>query len=276
LKGHQKWPDFVVSSGVHSTAAGRAIKRLSGDRTFLIQNQSPKEHYGDFDLISIPDNLAKPEERLLPNVITPIGVPHVITPDKIAAGTREWETQFSQLPSPRIAVLLGGDTRDFEFTPEQAALMAKSLNHTAQKMGGSLIVTTSRRTGDNVAEAFMEQITVPGYMHDWKHEAARGNPYFGILGLADAVVVTGDSMTMCCEANASKKPVYIYAPEGGTRRGDSRLHTQLYERNVAKPFKSLAEDGLVPWTYTTLDTAGIIASRALARWQDRNKVLDFA
>ncbi len=38
----------------------------------------------------------------------------------------------------------------------------------------------------------------------------RENPYFAFLGLADAIVVTGDSMSMLTEACAAARPVHIF------------------------------------------------------------------
>ena len=75
---------------------------------------------------------------------------------------------------------------------------------------------------------------------------------------------------MCCEANMSHKPVYIYTPEG-TRGMDADLHHQLYDRNVAKPFSEFLEHGIVHWEYEPLDTAGDIAKEALKRFQELEK-----
>src|SRR6185369_4221368 len=78
-------------------------------------------------------------------------------------------------------------------------------------VGGSLMVTTSRRTGDRLAEAIEDFLTAPVYFYDWKDEDVESkNPFFAFLGLADAVIATGDSISMCSEACATGKPVYIY------------------------------------------------------------------
>ncbi|MFZ4540962.1 MAG: ELM1/GtrOC1 family putative glycosyltransferase [Rickettsiales bacterium] len=263
LKGDVRWPDFIISSGVHSTEAARTVKRLSGGRTFIIQNLNPKEKFSEFDLIAIPEHLLKQEHKHLRNHITTIGVPHAITQEKIEVSRAIWKERFSHLPEPRIAVLLGGHTRGFAFTPALARTMAKELNAKVKDLGGSLIVTTSRRTDSRISNAFFEEITVPSYQHDWNRTDV-DNPYMGILGCADAIVATGDSMSMCCEANASKKPVYIYSFDG-VRAGLRNLHTQLYRHHLAKPFKELIEKGVEPWAYTPLDAAGFVAEEAITR-----------
>lgn len=265
LKGHPAWPDFVIASGIKSVDAARAIKRLSGGKTFIVQNLDPKGHYNDFDLISIPANALKSDHKSLRNHIATVGVPHAITNSKLDEARTVWTDRFAHLPQPRIGLLVGGHTRGFEFTPEIAKKMARELNDKVKEMGGSLIITTSRRTDSAIAKAILDEVTVPSYTHDWS-KAGIDNPYMGILACTDGIVVTGDSMSMCCEATASRKPVYIYSFDG-VRAGLRNLHRQLYKFEYAKPFEELLINGLVPWEYTPLDTAGFVADEALARWK---------
>jgi uncharacterized protein len=272
-------PDYIVASGKRSVEAVAVLKNLLGSNTFIIQTQSPKNNHDKFDLVAIPEHLLQMNEGVFPNVGTIIGVPHAVTPEKIAQGVAEWADQFSGLPKPMIAVLIGGrvsrqkgdgvEVKDFDFGPELAARMAAELNETIKCLGGSLVITTSSRTGDETTEAFINAITVPAYLHDWRMTAAQGNPYFGLLGLADAVVVTGDSMSMCCEANMSRKPVYIYSPKGENgatrfRAGHVNLHKQLYKCGVARPFEDLVANGIEQMDYEPLNTAQEIAQAAMA------------
>ena len=286
LKSSVNWPDFVITSGKRSVDAACALKQLSGGKVFIIQSQSPKAHFEDFGLIAIPGNLTKNKERDMPNLFETIGVPHAVTQAKIDEGVASWEEQFSKLPHPRIAVLLGGkvkrqkddgdEVEEFDFSAKLAKKMAAELNEKVKALKGALIVTTSPRTGQDVAEAFSTELTVPTFFHDWTHTAARGNPYFGILGLADAIVVTGDSMTMCCEANVSRKPVFIYSPENKDgemhfRKGHVKLHAALYQAKVARPFSDLLTYGIDPWDYTPLQTNHDIAAEAMKRLKERDR-----
>jgi uncharacterized protein len=265
LRHDTRWPDFVVSSGSRSAEAARTIKRLSGGRTFIIQNLNPKERLNEFDLIAIPEHRIKNEHKSLRNCVTTIGVPHGLSEQKIEEGRTAWKERFADLPEPRIAVLLGGHIKAFPLTPARAKDMAKKLNAKVKELGGSLIVTTSRRTDSAISKAFFDEVSVPSYVHDWSR-AGVDNPYMGILGCADAIVASGDSVSMCCEASTSRKPVYIYSFDG-VRYGLKKLHKQLYSHELAKPFEELLTNGLVPWEYTPLDTAGFVADVALVRWK---------
>src|SRR3546814_6488733 len=60
------------------------------------------------------------------------------------------------------------------------------------------------------------------------------NPYFGFLGLADAIVVTCDSISMVSEACSTGKPVLVARLPGSSRRFDSF-------------FAGLEKQGLIQW-----------------------------
>src|SRR4051795_9999808 len=80
----------------------------------------------------------------------------------------------------------------------------------AGRRGGSLPVTTSRRTPPGVADAIEAHLTAPSAFHRWRPGLADDNPYFGYLGLASEVVVTGDSVSMLAEAAATGRPVHLF------------------------------------------------------------------
>ena len=52
-------------------------------------------------------------------------------------------------------------------------------------------------------------IDAPAYFYRWT-KGADDNPYYGLLGQADKVVVTADSISMVTEACASGRPVYLF------------------------------------------------------------------
>ncbi|HLO75075.1 MAG TPA: ELM1/GtrOC1 family putative glycosyltransferase, partial [Magnetospirillum sp.] len=128
--------------------------------------------------------------------------------------------------------------------------------------GGSVLVTTSRRTSAEAEAALLAALPGPRFVHSWR--AGGDNPYFGFLALADALVVTGDSVSMACEACASPAPVYIFAPDGLVVPKHARLHAELYRRELARPLV----DGtrLEPWTHPPLNAAADIAAAIRRLW----------
>jgi len=79
---------------------------------------------------------------------------------------------------------------------------------------------------------------VPG--GGWMWEGTGDNPYFGLLALADAVVVTEDSVSMVSEAVATSAPVLLAGLPGKSRR--IRLFNQyLQEDGRVRPFAGRLE-----------------------------------
>jgi len=192
--------------------------------------------------------------------------PHSITQEKIDEGKNHWEKEFSNLSKTKIAVLLGGNCWDFKFTSEMAREMAQKIAKKASEIGdsgASLIITNSHRTDDCVTEAFVDEIKKAGisyFLYDCKDKTKPNpNPYPALLGLVDAVIVTGDSQSMCCEANMSRQPVYIYKPE--ELKHYEKERQKLYELGVAKPFLEFEEKGIEKWNYEPLDIAGEMAKK---------------
>ncbi len=148
--------------------------------------------------------------------------------------------------------------------------MARDLGARASKMallaGGSLLVTTSRRTGD-AAEALIDAVSAPAHVHRWQDGGGEDNPYHGYLALADGVIVTGDSVSMCSEACAGTGPVHIFAPRGLITPKHARLHAGLYEQGYARPLVAAADsaDGFETWSHPPLNPAREVAAEIRKR-----------
>lgn len=230
------WPDLVISAGRRTAPIARYIKKQSGGKTKLVQIMDPGAGgAADFDLVCIPTH---DDVSIKMNQIKMVGAPHRVTDQKLKDAFMEWQERFTHLKTPRIGLIVGGATKNKVFSTGMAAALGRSVNELAQKMDASLLVTTSRRTGE-AAEALLENITVPAYRFKWGDKGE--NPYFGFLASSDFLIVTGDSVSMCSEACASGRPVYIYAPDGMVSEKHKRLHASLYEGGYARPFEGVLE-----------------------------------
>jgi hypothetical protein len=87
----------------------------------------------------------------------------------------------------------------------------------------------------------------------WAGGAA--NPYPGVLGAAQAAMVTEDSVNMASEAATAGLPVYI-SGLGRIEEKFRRFHAALAERGCARP----AADGPATWTYPPLAEADRVAA----------------
>ncbi|RAU22391.1 nucleoside-diphosphate sugar epimerase [Paramagnetospirillum kuznetsovii] len=243
------WPRLVIAAGRRTAPVARWIKRRSG--AFLAQIMDPGfPGRDDFDLIAIP---AHDRPKPAANVIEMMGAPHRVTPQRLESEAAKWRAPFAHLPRPWIAVIVGGATRKRPFSVE----MARDLGETVAALagGGSVLLTTSRRTGDEQSRVLADCLAEPRWLHLYGQEGE--NPYFGFLALADTIVVTGDSVSMCCEACAAPAPVFIWAPPGWVAPKHARLHVDLYRLGVAKPLERAA--GLESWDRPRLDAAAQVA-----------------
>ena len=256
---HPPWPDVVIAAGRRTAPVARKIRSLArrdGVDCFLAQVMDPGGAMGGFGLLAVPRHDGDISGA---NILTITGAPHQLTENRLIEEAGRWRGRFDELAKPWIALIVGGSTRRRTFTSDMARELAARASKMALLAGGSLLVTTSRRTGE-ATEALIEAITAPARMFRWSGDGAQENPYHAYLALADGVIVTGDSSSMCSEACAGTGPVYIYAPPGLTAPKHARLHQDLYQQGFARPLGGDMQDGgYDPWTHPPLNAAGAVA-----------------
>jgi mitochondrial fission protein ELM1 len=181
------------------------IRRRAGPITHLVQLGRPRADLRGFDLIVTTPQYRLPER---PNVL------HLSQPlhrEDLAARARavsDWSPQLAALPTPRIALLVGGSAKPFVFNEAAARRLGDQASALAVAEGGSLLVSTSRRTPPAAARALSDALRAPAYVHHWS-PAGGANPYLAFLALADAFVVTGDSASMLADACSTGRRVWI-------------------------------------------------------------------
>lgn len=224
------WPDIVLSSSRRTAPVARFVKKNSC-KTKLVQLL----HIGrfgvkDFETIYAPEH--DKYKYSAPNIKYTIGSPHFVTKKKLAEAREYWNQTFSSLPHPITAIIIGGSIKKKEFSIENAESLARAVLDLKQREGGSLLVTTSRRTGlnaQNVIMSHFKDISHSAYL--WGDEGE--NPYLGYLACADDLVVTGDSVSMCCEATATGKPLRIFTGKNWLTPKHLRFVQTLIERGLA-------------------------------------------
>ncbi|MGH7056340.1 MAG: mitochondrial fission ELM1 family protein [Acetobacteraceae bacterium] len=219
------WPDLAIGVGGVAAAVGAAL-RSRGVRA--VQVQHPRMRLDRFDLVVA----ARHDGISGPNVLVTRTALHRVTPQRLAAAAAEWRDRLAYLPRPLVAVLVGGTNGRFRLDVPAASVFAAELAHMARRDRVGLAVTPSRRTGQAAMAALATALAPEGaYVWDGQGE----NPYFGLLGLADAIVVTIDSVSMISEAVATPAPVMLAPLPGRSRR--SRLLVDVLARcGRVRPF----------------------------------------
>ena len=153
-------------------------------------------------------------------------------------------------PRPDITVFVGGNSGPYLFDRRSASDLARLAQEMAIETGGSLLVTTSARTQREAYDALTSELTRPSKLHFWTKDSIE-NPFFGFLGLADRVIVTGDSVSMMTEACFTGKPVYLY--DTGEGKTSMRKSTWLDGGNdfdaTASPGQRLDRKQLKAYVY---------------------------
>jgi len=227
----QPWPDLVIGAGRRMAPIGRWLKEQNPDLR-LVQLMWPGSADG-FDLIAVPEHDRVPDHPL---IMRTFGPPHRITPTLLREASAALAPRVADLPRPYIGCLVGGTSKHVAFTPDDAVSLIKGASALASERGGSLLVTTSRRTGRLCTEALAGALDGPHLFHRW--QPGSDNPYLGILGYADAIVVSADSASMCTEACAIGKPVFLHSPTAGIPEKFELLHRRFAEHGCLKPLGS--------------------------------------
>jgi len=200
------WPDIVIDCGKRSVPIARWVKKQSGGRTRLIHLGRPWGRFDWFDLI-----VTTPQYRIPPRANVQINaVPmNRMAQSAIDEGTGIWRDRFAALPRPWIGLIVGGRAPPYEFDAATARQLGEMASAAALKAGGSLLVTTSPRTGAAEGDDLVAAIGAPAFIHRWT-AGGTDNPYAAILGLADQLIVTGESASMLAEACGTGRPVAIF------------------------------------------------------------------
>lgn len=222
------WPDLLIATGRQTVAPGLAIKKRQGSRIVTVQIQNPTVDPARFDLVIAPRHDAVEGK----NVVATLGALHRVTPHRLSDAAAAFADRYASLPRPLVAVLIGGTNKQYRMTAKSADRLAALLADAAANHGVGLAITASRRTGAANLQHIKQRLT--GLPCDIWDETG-DNPYFGMLGLADAIVVTSDSVNMVSEACATGKPVYVFPLEGGAPKFNN-FHQTLEERGLARPF----------------------------------------
>jgi mitochondrial fission protein ELM1 len=230
-------PRVVIAAGRRLAPLLRRLKKRNPSLV-AVQLMRPNLPASDFDLVVLPahDGEDTSDSRYL---ITE-GSPHRLTGESLHQARETWRPNFGSLPAPLVALLVGGDSKHGQFTEAHYRFLGQWSRELAGS--GSLLATTSRRTGQTGEALLREAVTSHPhhFFHGWQQTGE--NPYAGMLAWAQAIIVTGDSMSMCTEACATGVPVFIYAPEGSV----SAKHRRLHEGLVAKGHARMLTDATSP------------------------------
>ncbi len=255
------YPDIWIAAGRASLPHSLRMRKRSQGRTLVVQLQNPKTDLKAFDLIIAPEH-----DGLIGNNVLPLlGSTNRITTDRLGLEYEAWRDRIDKLPSPRVAVLIGGKSKAYDLSADRAAALALQIKLAVAEVQGGLLLTLSRRTPVEARDIFKDVLKdTPGMIFDGDGD----NPYFAFLHAADYVLVTEDSVNMATEAAATGKPLHILPMDRiKPARKFETFHKNLRMHGITHPFSG----HLDRWAYVPLDETGRAARHLLQVFANTRK-----
>lgn len=270
-------PDIIICAGRRLSTVALNIKKRTKNKAFIINIMNPNLNFNKFDLVLLPYH-DKTSKIFLKqnNVVETTGSLTRINDAKIKEEVDKWKNFFKDYNKPLVFLMIGGDTKEYSYDPKDFGLMISNLSNIVNKISGTLLITTSRRTSTDCVEQLRKKINCDYYLYDWKWENDErnirknplGNPYYALLGLADFLVVTADSMSMVSECCSTGKPTYIYMPKKSISKKHHSFCESLIIKKTAREFNKDVTD-LEAYIYTPLDELNRIMKIIIKKLEER-------
>ncbi|GAB3380991.1 mitochondrial fission ELM1 family protein [Lysobacter fragariae] len=192
-------PMLAIGCGRQAALATRLLRQRGAQAVQILDPRIDTRHW---DLVIAPAH----DDLHGENVITLTGSLNPVD-DLWLAAARSAFAAFAALPQPRTALLLGGPSAHAAFDDRLFDDFLRWLESRLQRDGGSILATTSRRTPIAAHARLRERLgKFPGVV--WCDGGDGVNPYPGLLGWADRIICTADSVNMLSEAAATNAPVF--------------------------------------------------------------------
>jgi hypothetical protein len=243
-------PEVAMGAGGKAAAVIAALRQRGVP---AVQVQHPRMDPRRFDLIVVNRH----DDLTGPNVVVTRTALHRVTQERLAAAGEAWRDRLAGLPRPLVAVLVGGSNGRHRLDRPVGEALAGQLANMMERDHVGLMLTPSRRTDPAVVQALRDRLEPRGaWIWDFQGE----NPYFGMLALADAIVVTEDSVSMVSEAVATDVPVLLAQLPGSSRRIDA-FHAALLNDGRVRRFGGRLE----VWPTAPLDDTPMAAAELRRR-----------
>ncbi|GAB1597038.1 mitochondrial fission ELM1 family protein [Lysobacter claricitrinus] len=191
---------LVVGCGRQAALATRLLRARGAH---AVQILDPRIRTSHWDVVIAPAH-----DRLrAPNAIELIGSLNPVQ-DTWLGASRAAFAAFGPLPGPRTTLLIGGPTSNMRMSMRRLDRWLRDVRALIETEGGSVLATTSRRTPPKMVARVKKRLRgLPGVV--WTGSVDGRNPYAALLGWADRIVCTADSVNMLSEACATRAPVFV-------------------------------------------------------------------
>ena len=223
--------DYIIAAGSGLAPVQMLLARETGAKTIVIMNPPFPYSLMHYDLAIVPahDSGTVPQHALR-CVIMPSGYKSLDRGPDVKA----LQVKLGEGVRPKIAVFLGGATRGYDVTVSDMEKLCSVLKRVSPR-AGDFMLTTSRRTSSPVENFLKSVLTQQGACRLLVIANEDNPPYAagGMMGLADLLIVTEDSLAMISEAvGTGKRVIVLSLGEGDLPEKHYRFHQILAQRGL--------------------------------------------
>jgi mitochondrial fission protein ELM1 len=215
---------MIISCGSSIAPVNFALSRENLAKSIVIMRPSVFS-VRRFDLVVMPWHDRPPRRK---NVVVTDGALNLINEDYLKGQSEALMrhlTPNTQHSTPKIGLLIGGDAKNFHLEKGTILEVIRRIKSAAERLKLDILVTTSRRTPENIEGLVKEEFKNYPYCK-LLIIANEENPSFtvgGILGLSQIIVSSPESISMISEAVSGKKYVLVFQSAGLDKKHDRFL-----------------------------------------------------
>lgn len=223
--------DFIIAAGSGLAPLQMCLAAETGAKKIAIMKPPFPYSLTNYDLAIVP---AHDGGKVPRNTFRCVIMPSGYKEHDRSGDVEKLKETLVETKRVKIAVFMGGAAHDFSVTVSDAEKICSALKRVAPRCG-EFMVTTSRRTPKPV-EAFLKSNLSQNSFCRLLVVANEDNPPYaagGMMGLADLLIVTEDSLAMISEAvGAGKRVIVVSLGEGELPDKHYRFHKILSQRGL--------------------------------------------
>ena len=205
-------PALAIGCGRQAALATRLLRERGARAVQVLDPRIAPSHW---DLVVVPEH-----DRIRgDNVLTLLGSLNPVDDAWLERARVQFPAPGAS-GGPRTALLVGGPTAPAPWDRRELSAWLDAIDAILAREGGTLMVSASRRTPARY-RALLRARCKDRAAPCWLDERDGANPYAGLLGWADRIVCTPDSVNMVSEAAATRAPVFVADP--GIAQGRLRM-----------------------------------------------------
>lgn len=222
--------DLVISCGSSLAEINLALADENLAKSVCIM-KPPRAKGRKFGLVIIPKHDRPPAGK---NIVVTLGALNLIDEDYLRKQAEILKSRIGAIGErPSIGLLIGGDTKRYRLTQGIMSQVIKEIKKASLDLDAHILITTSRRTPRAIEELLEKEFS--GFKNSKllviANEKNIPEAVGGILGIADFILVSAESISMVSEAVSSGKYVGVFRlkPKGLNFRGRHELFLKNLE-----------------------------------------------